>query len=770
MHGKDQHPMRQRDLFENSGQIDRSAGACEQLELFADVALNVATDHLFTYAVPAHLRNSVVPGIRVLVPFGRRRHPLPGYVVELRNEAPAHKCKPIARILDHDPLLDPSMLDLARQIARYYCCSLGQVLEAMLPAGVRAGTGLRPVRFYSTAGVATEPCEGDRLSAKQRRLLQLLSESDGPIPEGELLRRAGCGRSPLKKLVDRGLVRMHVEYHLPRAVQRPFGSPPDQTTAVDLTGEQKLALSEIRRGLRSNEHRIYLLHGVTGSGKTEVYIRAIQDVLKEGKQAILLVPEISLTPQTQERFEARLGPVAVLHSHLSPLERHIQWRRIRAGEVGVVIGARSAVFAPCPNLGLIVIDEEHETSFKQDTTPRYHARTVAIMRARKLGIPVVLGSATPSLESWARAVSGKYRLLRLPHRIHRKPLPSVRIIDMRYEKINRRESLALSLPLKNAIRATLDSGGQVILFLNRRGFATIVQCRRCGHVATCEYCDTSLVYHRHMDTLLCHTCDNVVPPFPHCPECESEAINYRGTGTERLEAEIQRLFPNARVARMDADTMRRRGAHRDVLDRFRRHEIDILLGTQMIAKGLDFPNVMLVGVVNADVALHLPDFRAAERTFQLVAQVAGRTGRGDDPGSVIVQTYRPDHIAIQAASQHDYERFAQHELELRRRHGYPPFGRLARVLFRGVHENLVKQTAEAVADQLRRAVAHREGFRVLGPAPAPLFRMRGELRYHLQLIGPPTESLGEFIKPALERVDIPTNVAVSVDVDPLNLL
>lgn len=765
--GTDGMVAKQRGLFDVESESS-SPAQTQSAGLFVDVALNIAADELFTYHVSPGLAGAIAPGMRVLVPFGRRRRPQPAYVLRVHREAPPYACKAVAGVLDEEPLLDEGMLELARLMADYYCCPIGQVLEAMLPAGVRTGTGLRPVRMLSLAGNDPVPTEG--LTRKQRRIVEILAECGGPVRERDVLRRAGCGRSPLKRLLERGIVRMTIRQELVGAGAPAPCQHERSTDRVALTADQEAALREILAGIEAGKHQVFLLYGVTGSGKTEVYLRAIERVVAAGRQAIVLVPEISLTPQTQERFERRFGPVAVLHSHLSPLQRHIEWRRIKSGEVSVVIGARSAVFAPCPRPGLIVIDEEHETSFKQETAPRYHARTVAIFRAQALGIPVVLGSATPSLESWARAVSGQYRLLRLPHRIHRKPLPIVRVIDLRHEKLDPRQLLPMSITLRNAIQRALAARGQVLLFLNRRGFATVVQCRSCGYVATCDYCDTSLVYHRWLDTLLCHTCDNMVPPMSRCPQCESEAFHFRGTGTERLEEAIRRLFPEARVARMDADTMRRRGAHQDTLERFRKHEIDILLGTQMITKGLDFPNVVLVGVVNADIALHLPDFRAAERTFQLVAQVAGRTGRGSRSGSVIVQTYQPDNVAIQCASRHDFEGFAEQELIVRRRHGYPPFGRLVRVVCRGVQEKLVRQTAEGIADGLRRQLGTHAGYRVMGPAPAPLFRVRGEYRHHLQLIGPPSSWLARIVKPVVDELDVPSGVHVVVDVDPINLL
>ena len=422
----------------------------------------------------------------------------------------------------------------------------------------------------------------------------------------------------------------------------------------ELNDDQRAALAAIQDPLRAPRHETILIHGVTGSGKTEVYIQAIQEVVSYGRQAIMLVPEISLTPQTEERFRARFDRVAVLHSHLSDAERHWHWERIARGEVQVVVGARSAVFAPVPHLGLIVLDEEHESSFKQDSAPRYHAREVALWRAREERIPLVLASATPSLESWYRAKQGEYRLVEMPRRVFNRPLPAVATIDLRDEFRSYRSRGAVSRQMHQAIEAALRDGGQVILLLNRRGYSTHIQCPMCGNVVRCPNCDLPLTHHRAGEMAICHYCDFQQPSPQECPECGATAIHFRGLGTQRLEAEIRARFPQAAVLRMDTDAMQSPGSHDRALSAFRDGKVQILLGTQMIAKGLDFPNVTLVGVINADTALHLPDFRAAERTFQLVTQVAGRTGRGEKGGRVLVQTFSPDHPAIRAAVKHDF--------------------------------------------------------------------------------------------------------------------
>jgi primosomal protein N' (replication factor Y) len=546
---------------------------------------------------------------------------------------------------------------------------------------------------------------------------------------------------------------------------------------------------------------------VTGSGKTEVYIRAIEEVIGYGRQAIVLVPEISLTPQTRQRFRSRFEKVALLHSHLSDAERHWHWQQIARGEVQVVVGARSAVFAPTPQLGLIVIDEEHDASFKQGEQPRYHARDVAEQRAAAESVPLVLGSATPSLESWQRATQGSgfrvqgsgeefnvqcskfkvrgdnsplnlepgtwnsYRLIDLPRRVEDRPLPAVATIDLRTEFQNRASRGAVSRSLHRAIDEALSDGGQVILLLNRRGYSTHIQCPACGFVAKCPHCDLSLTHHRKEEKVICHYCDYEEPSPARCPDCSFDGIRYAGFGTERLESEIKARFPGASALRMDSDTMQKPGSHEAALDRFRRGEVKILLGTQMIAKGLDFPNVTLVGVINADTTLHFADLRAAERTFQLVTQVAGRTGRGDKGGRVLVQTFSPDHYAIQAAIEHDYARFAAAELPSRKEHLYPPFASLIRLIVRSETDSAAEQFIESVAGKLRSEIdAAKIEHRLLGPAPCPIHKLRGLFRYHVLLSSPAGDALRHAVRDVIATLEPIEGVQWVVDVDPLDLL
>ena len=536
--------------------------------------------------------------------------------------------------------------------------------------------------------------------------------------------------------------------------------------------DQEKALRTILDALQAGRHQTILVHGVTGSGKTEVYIQAIQEVIHFGRQAIVLVPEISLTPQTVERFRQRFGSVAVLHSHLSDAERHWHWQRIAEGAVSVVVGARSAIFAPTPHLGMIVLDEEHETSFKQGSAPRYHARDVAIARAKAEGIPLVLGSATPSLESWHRARSGQYALVEMPRRVLNRPMPAVGTIDLRGEKARGALSGgAISRHLLTAIKSALDDGGQVMLLLNRRGFSTHIQCPACGHAVRCPQCDIALTHHRKEEIALCHYCDYEIPTPKSCPMCGFAGIRYWGLGTQRLEAEIRARFPDVLCLRMDTDAMQAPGSHQRALAAFRSGKVRILLGTQMIAKGLDFPNVTLVGVINADTALHFPDFRAAERTFQLVTQVAGRTGRGPRGGRVLVQTFNPDHAAIRAAVRHDYAAFAAGELPLRQMLRYPPFTSMIRLVVRGPVEPVAAEFAAHIGQRLASAIGEEKvDARVLGPAPCPFARLRGQYRFHIQLQGPDAGQLRAAVAAATADLQPPEDVQWIVDVDPVEML
>ncbi|MFO0846836.1 MAG: primosomal protein N', partial [Gemmataceae bacterium] len=557
--------------------------------LFAEVVFDRPLDHAYTYAVGEALASQVAVGKRVRVPFGRGDRSTVGYCVGLTDVPPTRGVKEVVAVLDEDSLLTDAVLRLTRWMADYYLCGWGQVLKAVVPAGARdqAGTAQRTFVEATPEEELSSPVVS--LPAKQLALLKYLREAGRAVEVRQLKRQLKVTDAPVKALLDRGLLRRVVRRVEKAASAEEHAAYPP----VTLNAEQLAAWSAMGPSLCSGGFRPFLLHGVTGSGKTEVYLRAIEEVVKQGKEAIVLVPEISLTPQTVQRFSGRFGDVAVLHSHLGDADRGAHWRRVFHGKVKVVVGARSAVFAPTRNLGLIVIDEEHETSFKQDSTPRYHGRDVAVMRARLEDVPILLGSATPSLESWHNAARGAYTLLSLPKRVLDLPLPPVHLVDLRHQPQRRGRPSALSDELVHSMQQALEKGGQVILLLNRRGFATHVHCPTCGHVEACRFCDLALTYHKGKDVMLCHHCGYEQEPQRNCPQCGQAAVRYMGLGTEKLEVEIQERFPGRVVARMDSDTMRKPGSHGRTLASFRRGEIHILLGTQMIAKGLDFPNVTL---------------------------------------------------------------------------------------------------------------------------------------------------------------------------------
>ncbi|HEV3117819.1 MAG TPA: primosomal protein N', partial [Gemmataceae bacterium] len=534
--------------------------------------------------------------------------------------APERAVKEVRRVLDDKAQITPDLLRLTRWMADYYLCGWGQVLNAVVPAGAKERAGTRNLVFLEAVPETALPQPLPELTAKQAAAFHQLCAAGRALEVRHLARLARCGTGPVAALIDKGVARRVV-----RRVDR-FAEEIEEDSCtegpISLNADQLRAWAPLEQSLRDGGFHAFLLYGVTGSGKTEIYLRAIEEVIRQGKEAIVLVPEISLTPQTIQRFRGRCGDVAVLHSHLGDAERGGHWRRVAAGQVQVVVGARSAVFAPTRRLGLIVIDEEHEGTFKQESTPRYHARDVAVMRSRLENVPIILGSATPSLESWHNAERGQYQLLSLPQRVLDRPLPHVGLIDLRHERVSGGRFHALSPALERAMRDALRTGGQVMLLLNRRGFSTHVHCPSCGYVATCRFCDLALTYHRQRAVMLCHYCGYEQQPPELCPSCGQTQIRYQGLGTEKLQAEIEQKFPGMVVRRMDSDSMRQRGSHARVLAAFRKGLIHILLGTQMIAKGLDFPNVTLVGVINADVGLHIPDFRSAERTFQLLSQVS----------------------------------------------------------------------------------------------------------------------------------------------------
>ncbi len=755
-----------------SGNHDLFAEPDTASGLYADIVFDRPLDHAYSYAVPSDLVDRIGVGKRVEAPFGRGDKATIGYCVRVHDVVPTREVKTIVRVLDDEALLTDSLLRLTRWMADYYLCGWGQVLKAVLPAGVRDQAGTREAVFVEAVPENELADEQPNLTPKQSQALECLRSAGGPMEQRQLCRDAKVGPGVIRTLIEKGLARKHLE----RVERIDIADDAEVKLAppITLNNDQEQVWKPVSNAIENGGYHAFLLHGVTGSGKTEIYLRAIEEVIRQGKEALVLVPEISLTPQTIERFRGRCGNVSVMHSHLTDSERGAHWRRIAAGQVQVVVGARSAVFAPCRNLGLMVIDEEHESTFKQESVPRYHARDVAVMRAKLENIPILLGSATPSLESWANAERSQYTLLQLPNRVENRPLPRVVLVDLRHERRSGGKFSAISPTLESAMRKALGAGGQVMLLLNRRGFSTHVHCPACGYVSVCPNCDLSLTFHRQRSSLMCHYCGHEQPPYRTCPGCQQPSILYQGLGTEKLQAEIEEKFPDKVVQRMDSDTMSRPGSHQRVLDAFREGAIHILMGTQMIAKGLDFPNVTLVGVVNADVGLHLPDFRAAERTFQLMAQVAGRTGRGEQGGRVLIQTFTPDHPSISLAATHDYLKFAELELAHRKEHLYPPYQRLARLIVRSQNEHAAMTFADTLAGAFREALKKPErqspGVRLLGPAEAPVYRLNGYFRYHFQLQSASPRLLHEVLREVLSVARPPSSVEYQVDVDPFNML
>jgi primosomal protein N' (replication factor Y) (superfamily II helicase) len=802
--------------------------------LYCDVSVPVPLDQPFTYALPETLRHRVKPGCRVLVPFGSRR--LTGVAVRCHDEPPGVETREALRLIDAEPVLDAELLALGKWISGYYCAPLGEVLRGMLPlasdirrgkvysltdAGRDAARQLLfdsapedPVvqilrlldrRSLSAAYIERKmPLAANALRALERKhfvmVEQVQSERDPLRAPAERLRVEATGAAPSGKLgkPERELLaflELHpgthnlkdLELMVPNSSQaaralarKKLVALRPEPVALNAAGPvraphvlnpaQAAAFEEIRVAIEAHEFRTFLLHGVTGSGKTEVYLNAIDATLAEGRSALLLVPEIALTPAVAGQFFSRFGDrVAILHSAFSDSERSDQWRRIRSGAAAVVVGTRSGVFAPMLNLGLIVVDEEHDQSYKQEETPRYNGRDVAIVRAQAAGACVVLGSATPSLESRYNAETGKYALIELPGRIAERPMPQVELIDMRTEFLETRKQAPFSRRLLEAVAHRLANGEQTIILLNRRGFSSFVACRSCGERVQCANCSVTLTFHRRDRRLLCHYCSYAERVPTACPKCQSEHIYFLGIGSEKVEEELHREFPTARIARLDRDTATAKRQYEAILQGFREASYDILVGTQMIAKGHDIPNVTLVGVVSADVGLGLPDFRAAERTFQLLTQVAGRAGRGSLPGIVLIQTINPDHYAVRMAAAQDYQTFYEKELQFRRMMHYPPFSAMANILVRAEQREQALRLSTELGHFLMPAP---ERIKILGPAEAPVPRLKNEYRYQFLIKAASRKALNELLRraQAFARERKWAATALVIDVDPLTLL
>lgn len=789
------------------------------------------TDKTFDYLIPDKWIDIIKPGIRVIVPFGPRK--IQGFVISLKAQSDFQKLKEIVEPMDLVPVLNRELLDLGHWLTETTLCFKILAFQAMLPAALKAkyekkvklalGLNTRDLPdalkpFFNNGdtlkwedaishGIVTvlqkEAAKGnievvyevkervkkkklkfiapllssDALrselanltirSEKQKDLLRYFIKDPKPVELRKLLSDIGIPKSTIKALAEKKLV----EEKEMEVYRDPFGSREfKRTSPLSLTEAQDAAIKPILKVINEKKHEVFLLYGVTGSGKTEIYLQSIQDVINRGKEAIVLVPEIALTPQMVHRFKGRFGnEVAVLHSGLSAGEKYDEWRKIQRKEVSVVVGARSAIFAPFENLGILIIDEEHETSYKQEEMPRYHARDVAIERAKNANCPVVLGSATPSLESFARAQKGVYHKLSLPSRMNNHSLPPVEIIDMREELRDGNRSM-FSRSLLEKLKERIEKKEQTVLFLNKRGHSSFVMCRDCGYVMNCPNCDISLTYHRVSEKMKCHYCgyENNVPK--NCPECSSEHIRYFGTGTQKVEEELGKVLPEAKVIRMDVDTTSRKGSHEKLLNNFQEGRADILLGTQMIAKGLDFPNITLVGVLSADTMLHLPDFRSSEKTFQLLTQVSGRAGRHELPGEVVIQTYTPEHYSIELAGKQDYDLFYQREMMMRKIHKYPPFYFIS--LITVSHEQLMMVVS--VTEKITKYIGSRLSNEavVLGPVASPIPRIKNRYRYQCLIKYKRESDLELTLKNVIDHYqkETATGLLVSVDVNPFILM
>jgi primosomal protein N' (replication factor Y) len=790
---------------------------------------NSSIDRTFDYIIPEKFKDILVRGMRVIVPFGPRK--IMGFVVELVSETNVPKLKSIIEVLDLAPVLTDELIELAGWLAKDTLSLSITALQVMLPQvlkskydkeiirrsddlpesvnGLFAGRDVIPYEEFEASSIShyqlKKLVDEDELfinyvvksritkkqitmikagrpvhllaeayhdlaknAEKQKLLLNHFIEHDEPIEKKQLLEQYQTTDASLNALIHKGLLSSYKEV----VYRNPYDDQSfEKTSPLKLTEEQETAIQPIYESMAKRQHEMFLLHGVTGSGKTEIYLQAIQKVIEQGKEAIVLVPEISLTPQMVKRFKGRFeSKVAVMHSGLSAGEKYDEWLKVQRKEVQVVVGARSAIFAPFENIGIIVIDEEHETSYKQEEQPRYHARDVAAKRGETHQCPVILGSATPTLESYARAAKGVYKLLTLSKRTNEKAMPEVSVVDMRAE-LHAGNRTMFSRKLIDHLEQCLKKGEQAVLLLNRRGYSTFIMCRDCGHVNECPHCDIALTYHKSSNRLKCHYCsyEEAVPVT--CPSCSSDLIRYFGTGTQRIEEALSQLMPQLRVIRMDVDTTRRKGAHEKILKQFANHEADVLLGTQMIAKGLDFENVTLVGVLTADSMLHLPDFRSSEKTFQLLTQVSGRAGRHELPGEVIIQTYTPDHYSIDLASQYDFNTFIQKEMAVRKKFQYPPYYYLA--LITVSHENQVKviQTAQTVVQHLIQRVGPETV--ILGPTPSPIPRIKNRYRFQCMIKYRNEPMLRDYIEQIQHQFEEDINkndLQMIVDMQPYHLM
>jgi primosomal protein N' (replication factor Y) len=733
-------------------------------------------DKLLHYRVPEHLRADMKVGSLVRIPIVNRMHL--GLVGEFGapKDFPAEKLKLLSQLVYPFAALNPELLELARWMSAYYACPLDSVIETVLPAPVRNGAGIKEEKLLTVASkLSAEELEKlAKRAPQQAKLYRFLEQQFRPQKKSLVLDRLGVTAAVVTALVKRGAVREFAQ-RVERVAYADDWSTGEIVAAQppELNAEQLASAKSVKASLDEGRFGVTLLHGVTGSGKTEVYLRAIQDALSAGGGVIFLVPEVALTPQTVARLRGRLEAIApghrcvVWHSHLSEGERFDGWLALATGEARVVVGARSAIFAPVQDLKLVVVDEEHEPAYKQDETPRYHGRDVAVMRAKLSGAVCLLGSATPSLESFSNARSGKYKLVQLTQRVDSRSLPMINVVDMRIEIMRSRGLTTLSRKLVDAMHARFERREQTILFINRRGYSSSMMCTECGHIEECEHCSIAMTYHRTDERLRCHLCGAERAAPMTCPKCRSPKIRWRGLGTQRVEEAVRRVLPRAHIERMDTDTMSKKNRFREVLSAFRAGKIDILVGTQMIGKGLDFPNVTLVGLVDADISMHVPDFRANERTFQLLVQVAGRSGRGDRAGEVVVQTFTPQAEAIQFSRHADYVGFAEAELKLRHDFKYPPYRHLLHHIFRGPNPEKLKFFAEQWARKVETTLGDRVELR--GPSPSPIEKIKDEYRWQIWYFTVSVTKVVSELNALRSEFLWPDDVVQVLDVDPVNL-
>lgn len=735
------------------------------LNLYAEIILNseaIEIDRPFTYKVPLDMEEKVKVGQIVKVPFGVRSKPVEGFILDLKAEEEmkvSFKMKNILSVENEEPVITEDDLKLINFLREEYLCKYIDAIRLLIPVGILKGA---KSKSRNVIVFINDNLEKIKNKDGYIEIIDFIKRNTGKYTKTELSKEHGFSIYKLNKLMEHGLIKSEEEIVF-RYNTREY----NKDVQKNLTVEQSMAIKEIEE----SEENLILLKGVTGSGKTEVYMRIVEKTLEEGKSAIVLVPEIALTPQMIERFKGRFGSnVALFHSKLSDGERFDEWYRVKEGKASLIIGARSAIFLPAKNLGLIIIDEEHENTYKSDQNPKYQTKEVAEYIAKLKGCKVILGSATPTIESYYRAISGEMKLVELNHRVDNKPMPKMMLVDMREELRSGNKSL-FSRRLYASMKEKLEKGEQIILFLNRRGFSTFVSCRSCGYVFHCEDCDISMTYHKN-GFLVCHYCGKTKKQPNLCPKCGSKYVKFFGAGTERVEEEVRRYFKNARILRMDVDTTRAKDSHEKIYNAFKAREADILIGTQMVSKGLDFPNVTLVGILAADMSLNLPDYRAAERSFQIITQVAGRAGRGDKEGEVIVQTYTPEHYSLQYAKKYDYENFYEKEFTIRAMMGYPPFGRILLINGSGKNEDELRKQMIYLGEKVKEKAEEFGGLEVLGPTPCIIYRIKENYRWQIIIKGEFSSKFSKSIKDILydKANNVYNDIRVSMDINPNSLI